>query len=73
MTKTIANAAVALTLMIGDSSVTPAFAGAKEQKCTGAGHSHAKVIAPGLKPRVGERMLRVERPRFDVRIVSFGP
>lgn len=73
MTKIIANAAVALSLMLGASSVTPAFAGAKEQKCTGAGHNHARTISPVLKSRVGDSVLRVERRRFDIRIVSFGP
>lgn len=73
MTKPIANVAAALSLMLGASSITPAFAGAKELKCTGAGHSHARTVAPSLKSRVGEDVLRVERRRFDVRIVSFGP
>lgn len=73
MTKPIANAAVALSLMLGASSVTPALAGAKEQKCTGAGHRHARTIAPVLKSATGDNVLRIERRRFDVRIVSFGP
>ena len=72
MLKPIANAALALSLMLSASVSAPAHAGKPhDPKCTMAKHKHAKRAPAGTKSKGG--VMLVEKRKLDVQILSFGP
>lgn len=74
MSKLLANATIALSLMLGASVSTPAWAGkVHNQKCPAAKHTHAKPKAVAAKPQPARGVMLVEHRKQDVQILSFGP
>ena len=73
MSKLLANATIALSLMLSASVSAPAWAGkAHDSKCTAAKHKHAKQKA-AAKPQPPRGVTLVEHRKLDVQILSFGP
>lgn len=73
MSKLLANATIALSLMLGASVPAPAWAGSvHHQKCPAAKHKHAKQRPIAPKPQPARGIMLVEH-RKDVQILSFGP
>lgn len=75
MSKLLANAAVALSLMLGASVSAPAWAGKiHDQKCPAAKHKHVKRVALDAKKRPsGGGVMLFDQRKQDVQILSFGP
>lgn len=73
MSKLLANAAIALSLMLSASVSAPAWAGkSHDAKCPMAKHKHAKrVIVTKAQPARG--VMIVDQRKQDVQILSFGP
>lgn len=73
MFKLLANAAVALSLMLSASVSTPAWAGkAHDAKCPMAKHKHVRRAATA-KAQPARGVMLVEQRKLDVQILSFGP
>ncbi|HET9335966.1 MAG TPA: hypothetical protein VFO12_06115 [Sphingomicrobium sp.] len=74
MSKLLANATIALSLILGASAFTPAWAGSvHNQKCPAAKHKHAKQRPVAAKPQPARGVMLVEHRKQDVQILSFGP
>lgn len=75
MSKLVANAAVALSMMLSASVSAPAWAGkASDQKCSEAKQKQAaRRPAPAAKAKANQGAMLVEQRKFDVQILSFGP
>lgn len=76
MSKLLAKATVALSLIVGASVTAPAWAGSiHHQKCPAAKHKHVKKSAVAAKPRAqpSRGIMLVEHRKQDVQILSFGP
>jgi hypothetical protein len=74
MSKLLANAVVALSLMLPASVASPAWSAGTghSQKCSAAKHKHAKRVA-SAKPQPARGGTLVEHRKLDVQILSFGP
>jgi hypothetical protein len=74
MSKLLANATIALSLMLGASVSTPALgAPMHSKKCPAAKHKHAKPRPVAAKPQPARGVMLVEHRKQDVQILSFGP
>lgn len=73
MSKLLANAVVALSLMLSASVSAPAWAGkSHEAKCPMTKHKHAKRVPVATKA-LPERGVTIVDQRKNVQILSFGP
>jgi hypothetical protein len=74
MSKLLANAAIALSLMLGASVPAPAWAGSvHHQKCPASKHKHAKQRPVAAKSQPARGVTVVDQRKLDVQILSFGP
>ena len=73
MSKLLANAAVALSLMLSASVSAPAWAGKwHDAKCPMAKHKHVKRTTVATKAPSARGVMIIDQ-RKDVQILSFGP
>lgn len=74
MSKLLANAAIAMSLMLSASVSAPVWAGKlHDQKCTAAKHTHAKRSTVPAKSQPARGAMLVDQRKIDVQILSFGP
>ena len=74
MFKLLTKATIALSLMLGASVSTAAWAGpVHSKKCPVAKHKHAKQRPVAAKPQPARGVMLVEHRKQDVQILSFGP
>ena len=73
MLKPLANATIALSLLLSASVSAPAWAGGShDRKCTGAKHKHAKRVTVAARQQPARSVMIIDQ-RKDVQILSFGP
>ncbi|MDP9422350.1 MAG: hypothetical protein M3Q19_05860 [Pseudomonadota bacterium] len=74
MSKLLANAAIAMSLMLSASVSAPVWAGKPhDKKCTAAKHDHAKRTTTAAKAQPARGTMLVDHRKIDVQILSFGP
>ena len=74
MSKLLANAAIALSLMLSASVSAPAWAGkSHDAKCPMSKHKHAKRTNVAAKPQPARGVMIVDQRKQEVQILSFGP
>lgn len=77
MTKELAKAATALSLLLSASFAAPAWsagkAGTSAEKCPYAHKKQAKQKPVAAKPQAARSVMVVEKRKLDVQILSFGP
>jgi len=74
MYKLAANVAVAVSLLLSATGATPVMAGKPhDAKCTAAKHKHSKRMVGQTKAKPGPGAMLVDKRKFDVQILSFGP
>ena len=74
MSKLLANATIALSLMLSASVSAPAWTGkAHDAKCPMAKHKHLKRATVAAKAQPARGVMIVDQRKQDVQILSFGP